>query len=536
MVLVPGGPFYMGLSDEQIDELVRLQCARYLEKNLRPFLSCIELYRTLEPASPQHVVYVDAFYIDQYEVTNNQYRKCVEAGVCTPPSNNYFYIRRQYDDHPVGSISWFQADGYCRWAEKRLPTEAEWEKAARGTDARLFSWGDEFDPSQANLCDVQCPHLWADPVLNDGYTMSAPVGSYPKTATPYGAYDMTGNVWEWVSDWYIDDYYSRSPVTNPPGPDHGAELVARGGGFFSSPAGSSVANRTHDMLRSSPRHRYAIGVRCAMDAPPGDELSLSMPPATPIFQAASGDGIVEGWAVLAAQEHYEGLSLAEDQEAGFGYLDKLENALVQAGWNTDHIRTIRDEVDRESVSEAVHWLAENADEDDLALFYYSGQSKYLDLYLRWHAFFPPLWAQVIGLRVLVMDTCSGEYFARAVSGDRQGGLAIGSADGGQCGWFGLIEDGTEITGPAFTNYFVATLEEPAADIDGDGWVSIQEATLYVDPMRRAYIQENIFPVEPFRRRFFASWEDRSTEGLNYPSVWLRDQMGEPVILNLEAYR
>lgn len=537
MVLVSGGPFYMGLSDEQVDELVRLECTRYLDRGLRPFFSCVDLYKILEAATPQHVVYLDAFYIDQYEVTNDQYRACVETGVCTPPSNNYFYVRQRYGDYPVNSISWFQADTYCRWAGKRLPTEAEWEKAARGTDGRLFPWGSEFDSSRANLCDVRCPHLWSDLDTDDGYASLAPVGSYPEALSPYGAYDMIGNVWEWVADWYADDYYALSPVENPTGPDHGAELVARGGGFFTSPAGSSVASRTYDRLRSSPRHGYTIGVRCAMDAPPTTDVdSLPLPSAASLIPPALGDGVVEGWAVLAAQEHYEGFSLLEDQEAGFGYLDGLQEALMQAGWSADHIRMIRDEVDRETVSEAVRWLAESTDGDDLALFYYSGHGRYLDLYLRWHAFFSPLWAQVVGRRVLMVDACDGEYLVRAASGDRRGGLAIGSVQGTQCGWFGLTEDETEIIGPAFTHYFVAALREPGADLDGDRRVSVQEAALYADPLRRVYIQEAIFPVEAFHRRFAASWEEDPAQDPDYPSVWLKDQVGEPVFLDLEAYR
>jgi formylglycine-generating enzyme required for sulfatase activity len=534
MVLVPGGPFYMGLTDDQIDTLVRLECTRYLEKDVRPALSCTDLYRKLEDASPRHIVYLDAFYVDAYEVTNDEYRQCVDVGACTQPSNNHFFILRQYGDYPVGSLSWYQADAYCRWAGKRLPTEAEWEKAARGTGAGLFPWGAEFDPIHANLCDVRCPHLWADARTDDGYTMAAPVGSYPEATSPYGLYDVVGNVWEWVADWYADDYYALSAASNPTGPDHGAAKTARGGGFYSGPAESTVAARTHDRLRSTPRLQYAVGVRCAMDAPPVDDVSLPLPPAPTLLPPAPGDGVVDGWAVLAAQEHYD-ISFVEDQEAGFAYLDALRGALLDAGWSAGNVRLIRDEANREEVSGALAWLADGADGDDLVLFYYGGEARYLDLHLRWHGLFPPLWAQVAGRRILIVDACEGEYFARAVGGSAGGDLAIGSAISGQCGWFGLAGDETDIVGPSFAHYLVVALQEPAADLDGDGRVSLQEAVLHAGELQRIYLHEAIFPVEAFRLRFAGSWEDDPAEDPTYPSVWLRDDVGEPVFVELGAY-
>ena len=192
-VYVPAGPFDMGLDEGGFDE------------------------------KPRHEVELDAFWIMQTEVTNEQYEKCVIADVCSPPfhpdwGSDEFWAA--YDLHPVTHVTWEQASTYAQWAGGRLPTEAEWEKAARGIDGRRYPWGNTTPAAQ---------RLNFDNDVGD----TQPVGSYPAGAGPYGTLDMAGNVWEWVADWYAEDYYATSPRENPTGPADGERRVLRGGAYNS---------------------------------------------------------------------------------------------------------------------------------------------------------------------------------------------------------------------------------------------------------------------------------------------------------------
>ena len=193
---------------------------------------------------PAHRVYLDEFHIDKYEVTNEQYNQCISAGPCSPNKKyNGFTDPRQ----PVVGVDWNQASTYCSWAGKRLPTEAEWEKAARGKDGRTYPWGEGIDCTKANY--YKC-----------GHKKTKPVGSYPSGASPYGAMDMAGNVWEWTADWYDKKYYRNSPNRNPKGPSSGTYRVVRGGGWILNPR----VVRPSDRLWSAPSNRIDYyGFRCA---------------------------------------------------------------------------------------------------------------------------------------------------------------------------------------------------------------------------------------------------------------------------------
>jgi formylglycine-generating enzyme required for sulfatase activity len=211
-------------------------------------------------ASPVHQVYLATYYIDKYEVTNDLYKVCEKVGVCDKPTESNDYNNPQFAQHPVVNVNWNMAKEYCEWRGARLPTEAEWEKAARGTDGRIYPWGnDKLDGTFANFCDSNCIAWARDGNSDDGYKTTSPVGSYPKGVSPYGAYDMAGNVWEWVADWY--DAYPGNTDSD-----------SKYGTKYRGLRGGSWAN-FNTLLRSYFRYwEYPIdlnfGIRCARDISP----------------------------------------------------------------------------------------------------------------------------------------------------------------------------------------------------------------------------------------------------------------------------
>jgi formylglycine-generating enzyme required for sulfatase activity len=218
---------------------------------------------------PGQMVFVDAFHIDRTEVTVAQYGRCVDAGQCTGDGlttpyrslDNKAYPEWAWacnwdkpgrESHPINCITWQQARAYCRWAGKRLPTEVEWEKAARGTDGRKYPWGNRrfgVAGRVANVADKTAKRnrlSWAVvDGYDDGFYETAPVGSFPTGASPYGALDMIGNVWEWTADWYDVEHRFRS---------------LRGGSWSDVPRFARVSSR----IRNAPSDRYMVaGFRCA---------------------------------------------------------------------------------------------------------------------------------------------------------------------------------------------------------------------------------------------------------------------------------
>lgn len=236
MVHVPAGEFIMG-SDPDVD----------------PMTDALD-------ELPQHKVFLDAYFIDKHEVSNADYSKFVEA---TGHRNSIFWDNPKFNhpDQPVVGVTWGDAAAYAEWIGKRLPTEAEWEKAARGTDGRIWPWGNEFDPTKCNFDDERKfdGHL-------DGFAMAAPVKSFKQGASPYGALNMVGNVAEWVADWFDAEYYAVSPAENPKGPPTSGmgKKSWRGASWFAGSEQMRCAFREYDDIVASGQ---ILGFRCAMDAP-----------------------------------------------------------------------------------------------------------------------------------------------------------------------------------------------------------------------------------------------------------------------------
>lgn len=222
-------------------------------------MGCTEDGSCQEDEQPLRTVYLSSYSIDQYEVTNARYQACVDAMACTPPKESSSWTRANYYGNPLFAnfpvlyVEWGQAKTYCAWEGKRLPTEAEWEKAARGSqDARLYPWG-----SQSPTCTLaNLANCSAD---------TTRVGSYPTGVSPYGLHDMTGNVGEWVADRYDPSYYTYAPSSDPPGPDTSALRSVRGGGWSSSVESGRIVDRAA-ILVGHPSGEFSypsLGFRCA---------------------------------------------------------------------------------------------------------------------------------------------------------------------------------------------------------------------------------------------------------------------------------
>lgn len=240
---------------------------------------------------PERSVFLDAFYIDRFEVTNEAYLFFVSKTRHRMPENNNPATTLWKDGrpmpgierHPVVNVSWTDAEAYCRWLGKRLPTEAEWEKAARGTDARRYPWGNQWDLSLANSASywagrtvefnsgVDWEAFWIkgegariakEKGLN-GEVLTMPVGSFPDAASVYGLFDMAGNVAEWVQDWYNPNYYPSASLTNPMGPERGAIKSMRGGSWLKPAMSLRASDRDWGTMDSRPS---GTGFRCAQDA------------------------------------------------------------------------------------------------------------------------------------------------------------------------------------------------------------------------------------------------------------------------------
>lgn len=222
-----------------------------------------------EDERPPHSVRVPGFWIDKFEVTNFQYILCLKAGACTNLQEDYYLRTNAYSNHPVRYVTWQDAHDYCAWAGRRLLTEAEWERAARGDDLRVFPWGNEMpDGRQANLCDTTCTLTNnRNPTINDGYQLTAPAYSFVTGISAFGVYNMAGNIREWVQDWYSPVFYS-SPAASADGtqgPRLGTKHVTKGGSFAAISSHLRISSR-EGYAEDAPRYDLALlGIRCGMD-------------------------------------------------------------------------------------------------------------------------------------------------------------------------------------------------------------------------------------------------------------------------------
>ena len=264
MVLIPAGEFTMGASPDN---------------------------GGLPDEQPIRLVYLGAFWIDRYEVTNAAYLQFVQATSYQAPANTAANLtlwehnrpRPGIEHHPVVNVSWLDAVAFCHWSDKRLPTEAEWEKAARGTDGRVYPWGNAWDFANGNSASY-----WAGKTVQfadstewdafwikglgaeiskakglNGEILTLPVGSFPAGASPYGVLDMAGNAAEWVQDWYNPNHYRSAPHTNPQGPERGAIKAMRGGSWLKPAISLRTSDRDWGTMDSRPS---GTGFRCARDS------------------------------------------------------------------------------------------------------------------------------------------------------------------------------------------------------------------------------------------------------------------------------
>ena len=239
MAAIPGGSFIMG-SKLGLGLKECLKFNKLTESRCNP--------TSFSAESPAHMVFVDPFYIDKYEVTQKEFQSVFKINLSD---------RKSYD-LPVVNVTWYHSNTFCMSIGKRLPSEAEWEKVAKAENNFQYPWGNNLESPMSNTCDKNCDYPWKREELDDGFRFTSPVGSFPKNS--YGVYDMAGNVFEWVNDWYTKDYYANSPKVNPLGPPPSRFKVLKGGSWL-DPA---YRMRSSGRIGLAPTRTIDhVGFRCA---------------------------------------------------------------------------------------------------------------------------------------------------------------------------------------------------------------------------------------------------------------------------------
>ncbi len=305
MALIPGGSFLMG-----VDKSVQVDTEKMTKRQQLKYAVSREAFHDEGPA---HMVILDPYFMDKHEVSNKQYGEFIKATGHPAPAY-WDDHKRNKPEQPVSGVNWHDASAFCSWANKRLPTEAEWEKAARGPEGFKYPWGNDLDATKANFGRKQ------------EYT--ANVGDYPDGKSPYGLYNMAGNVFEWVADWYDPNYYKNTQETvNPQGPREGVFLSATGtyvdriatgkkrvirGGSWYAPA-ESVTN-THRFWNDPMNNSYGVGLgfRCARS--------------------------VEGDSMLQARTHYMDALISMGAEKYGQALKAIDRALNHDSSNSEYLK------------------------------------------------------------------------------------------------------------------------------------------------------------------------------------------------------
>lgn len=321
MVFVPFGPFLMGIDREPQNETKsKAQQTLYERRMSKPWSA-----EAFHDEGPARWVVLDAYYIDKYEVSNKKFGKFMRATGHPAPAY-WDDPRLNNPDQPVVGVNWYDAKAFCEWEGKRLPTEAEWEKAARGPEGFKYPWGNEYDSSKVNVGKTRKSTVHVD--------------SMPEAASYYGAHHMAGNVFEWVSDWYDPKFYGRTTqVANPTGPDKpvwlggtgtyvdrlttGEKRVIRGGSWIAARSSTTTTHRfwNHPMNNS---YGVGLGFRCAGDAPP-DVDDLIRDAYIAAFVSMGGERFDE------AQKHIEkALHLAPEDKTLLEVRDLIEMSKKRA--------------------------------------------------------------------------------------------------------------------------------------------------------------------------------------------------------------